>query len=105
MHSLRSRIALFASPSSPQVALSHLRHESQFRQGVVELKKLLAGRLRLAAGGVSLKDQVISIIDHPTDILIVAAFYLAYRPLSKGLYNESSFLFSHSWSGRLLGFG
>ena len=80
------RTSLFSSPTKA-VALSNFRHESQFRQGVIELKKLLTGRLRLAAGGISLKDQVISIIDHPTDILIVAAFYLAYKPLLKALYN------------------
>lgn len=90
--------ALRATPKrvfaiAPAAALhSHLRHEPQFRQGINEIKRILAGRLKLATGGVSLKQQVLEIIDSPVDIFIVLALWIGTKPLLRGMYEVQEFL-------------
>ena len=78
---------LFAVPLGLDPLHSHLRHEPQFRQGISELKRLMAGRLKLATGGVTLQQQVMEIVDHPSDVTIVLALYLSYKPVLKLMYS------------------
>ena len=87
---------LFASPAAGAAAAaslhSHLRHQSQFKTGITELKRLLAGRLKLASGGVSLGQQVREIVDDPRDVVIVLVLWGLYRPFLQLLYKVQEYI-------------
>jgi len=82
---------LFASPGGFDVLHSTLRHESQFKTGINELKRLMAGRLKMAHG-VSLGQQLREIVEEPRDVAIVLLLWWSYKPLLNLLYRVQDFL-------------